>query len=199
MLCLDWPFWFLWWQNALKQKLSGNFDKMHHFCDISKSRRVYSMLKGPTVRSQVKWESRPGALLLLVYKGGMPRVSFFIVVPSLSRTPLFETPWTIGLQAPLSSIISRSLLKFTSIDLVMLSTHSILWSSPIPFAFNLCQPQGLFQWVHTLLASLKFKRKKSGMERKTQDHSSTQGFLEEKPSCLLLLSRFSHVRLCAIP
>ena len=105
---------------------------MHHFCDISKSRRVYSMLKGRTVRSQVKWESRPGALLLLVYKGGMPRVSFFIVVQSLSRTPLFETPWTIGLQAPLSSIISRSLLKFMSIESVMLSNHLII-CGPLSF------------------------------------------------------------------
>ena len=36
------------------------------------------------------------------------------------------TPRTIARQAPLFSIISQSLLKFTSIELVMLSNHLIL-------------------------------------------------------------------------
>ena len=34
-----------------------------------------------------------------------------------------------------------------SIELVMLSNHLILYRSPSPFAFNLSQHQGLFQWV----------------------------------------------------
>ena len=41
--------------------------------------------------------------------------------------------------------ISRSLLKFTSIESVMLSNHLSLPLSS-PFAFNLSQHQGLFQW-----------------------------------------------------
>ena len=36
------------------------------------------------------------------------------------------TPWTVALQAPLSFNISRSLLKFMSVELVMLSNHLIL-------------------------------------------------------------------------
>ena len=36
------------------------------------------------------------------------------------------TPWTEALQAPLSSTISRSLLKFMSIDSAMLSNHLFL-------------------------------------------------------------------------
>ena len=36
------------------------------------------------------------------------------------------TPWTIACQAPLFSTISWSLLKFISIELVMLSNHLIL-------------------------------------------------------------------------
>ena len=36
------------------------------------------------------------------------------------------TPWTVTCQAPLSSTISRSLFKFTSIELVMLPNHLIL-------------------------------------------------------------------------
>ena len=39
---------------------------------------------------------------------------------------LFETPWTTAHQAPLSSTISQSLLKFISIELVMLSNQLIL-------------------------------------------------------------------------
>ena len=49
-----------------------------------------------------------------------------IVVQSLSRVRLFVTPWTVALQAPLSSIISQSLLKFMSIESMMLSNHLIL-------------------------------------------------------------------------
>ena len=47
----------------------------------------------------------------------------------------------------LSSTISQSLLKFTSIESVMLSNppHPLLLSSPC--AFNLSRHQGFFQWV----------------------------------------------------
>ena len=48
-----------------------------------------------------------------------------VVVQLLSHIQLFETPWTIACQAPLSSI-SWSLLKFISIGSVMLSNHLIL-------------------------------------------------------------------------
>ena len=37
------------------------------------------------------------------------------------------TPWTVAYQAPLSSTISWSLLKFMSIESVMLSSHLILF------------------------------------------------------------------------
>ena len=48
-----------------------------------------------------------------------------IVVQSLSRVQLFVTPWTAAHQAPLSFTISWSLLKFMSIESVMLSNHLI--------------------------------------------------------------------------
>jgi len=54
------------------------------------------------------------------------RLLWFIVVQSLSRVQLFVTPWIAAHQASLSFIISQSLLKFMSIDLVMLSSHLIL-------------------------------------------------------------------------
>ena len=49
-----------------------------------------------------------------------------LIVQSLSCVWLFATPWTAACQAFLSFTISLSLLKFTSIKLVMLSDHLIL-------------------------------------------------------------------------
>ena len=48
-----------------------------------------------------------------------PRGSFVVVIQPLSSVQLFMTPWTAALQAPLSFTISRSLLKFMSIEWVM--------------------------------------------------------------------------------
>ena len=45
---------------------------------------------------------------------------------SLSRVPLFVTPWTTAHQASLSFTISRSLLKLMPIESVMPSNHLIL-------------------------------------------------------------------------
>ena len=47
----------------------------------------------------------------------------------LNHVWLFATSWTITHQAPLSSTISQSLLKFMSIKLVMLSNNLILCCS----------------------------------------------------------------------
>ena len=48
------------------------------------------------------------------------------VVQCLSCIWLFVTPWTAACQAPLSFTISWSLLRFMSIEWVMLSNHLIL-------------------------------------------------------------------------
>ena len=50
----------------------------------------------------------------------------FSSVQSLSRVQLFVTPWIAAHQASLSITNSRSSLKFTSIELVMPSSHLIL-------------------------------------------------------------------------
>ena len=47
-------------------------------------------------------------------------------VQSLSRIQLFATPWTAACQASLSITNSRSLLKLTSIELVMPSNRLVL-------------------------------------------------------------------------
>ena len=49
-----------------------------------------------------------------------------VVVQSLSYVQLFVTPWTAACQALLSFTISQSLLKHTSIKLMMPSNHLIL-------------------------------------------------------------------------
>ena len=50
----------------------------------------------------------------------------FSSVQSLSRVRLFATPWIIACQASLSITNSRSSLRLTSIESVMLSSHLIL-------------------------------------------------------------------------
>ena len=50
----------------------------------------------------------------------------YFVVHSLSRVSLFVTPRTAAQQTSLSFTISQSLLKFMSIESVMLSNHAIL-------------------------------------------------------------------------
>ena len=47
------------------------------------------------------------------------------VVQSLSHVQLFAAPWIVASQASLSSIISWSLLRFMSLESVMLSNHLI--------------------------------------------------------------------------
>ena len=67
------------------------------------------------------------------------------VVQWLNHVWLFATLWTAARQALLSFAISRSLLKFISVESVMVSIWSAVDSSP--FAFSLSKHQGLFQWV----------------------------------------------------
>ena len=50
----------------------------------------------------------------------------FSSVQLLSRVQFFVTPWTAACQASLSITNSQSLLKFMSMDSVMLSNHLIL-------------------------------------------------------------------------
>ena len=51
---------------------------------------------------------------------------FVVVVQFLSHVRFFVTPWTAASQTPLSFTISWRLLRFMSIELVMLSNHLIL-------------------------------------------------------------------------
>ena len=50
----------------------------------------------------------------------------FSSVQSLSRVPLFATPWIASRQASLSITFSQSSLRLTSTELVMSSSHLIL-------------------------------------------------------------------------
>ena len=52
-----------------------------------------------------------------------------LVVQLLSPVLLFVTSWTAACQASLSSTVSQSLLKFMSIESVLLSSHLILCCS----------------------------------------------------------------------
>ena len=75
---------------------------------------------------------------------GKKKPSKALVVQLLSSVQLFATPWTAAFQASLSLTVSQSLLNFTSIELVMLSNHLILWCSPKE-ATSLCQQRSISQ------------------------------------------------------
>ena len=72
------------------------------------------------------------------------RIEVVAVVQSLSHVCLSATPWTIALQASLSSTVSQSLLKFMSIESVTPSNQLILCHPTSP-ALNPSQHQSLFQ------------------------------------------------------
>ena len=73
------------------------------------------------------------------------------IVQLLSRVWLLATPWTTAHQAPLSSTVSQSLLRFMSIESVMPSNSLTLCRPPpSPPALSPSQHQGLFQWVDFL-------------------------------------------------
>ena len=55
-----------------------------------------------------------------------------VVVQSPSCVQLFMTPWSSACRVPLSSTISKSLLKFMSVELVMLSNHLVLCCPLLP-------------------------------------------------------------------
>ena len=70
-------------------------------------------------------------------------VSLLIIVLFLSCVWLFATLWTASPQASLSFMISYSLLKLMSTELMMPSNHLILLP-PSPPALNPSQHQNLF-------------------------------------------------------
>ena len=84
----------------------------------------------------------------------------FSSVQSLSRVQLFATPWIAARQASLSITNPRSILKLTSITLVMSFQPSHPLSSPSLPTFSLSQYQVLFQWVgssHQVAKVLEFQ------------------------------------------
>ena len=68
--------------------------------------------------------SAPSEVILI--NGNFIHSLVIVVVQLLSYIRLFVTPWISACQAPLSSIISQSLLKFMSIELVVLFNDLML-------------------------------------------------------------------------
>ena len=79
------------------------------------------------------------------------------------------TPWTVARQAPLSSTISWSLLKFMSIESVMLSNHLILCHLllllPPIFSSNI-------QYIYNKMSPVKEVGRRKGSEEKKQKRKS---------------------------
>ena len=101
------------------------------------------------------------------------KLSFvFVIIQSLSLVWLIVTPWTAVKQAPLSSTVSWSLLKFTSIESVMPSNHPMLCHPASSSAPNLSQHQDLFQWLgssHQVAKSIRASASASVLPMNIQD------------------------------
>ena len=82
------------------------------------------------LRSEKLRHLNRGELISLDMKISNP-IFLSLAVQSLSPVWLFATLWTVARHAPLSSTISRSLLKFMSIESVMQSSHPILCCPPL--------------------------------------------------------------------
>ena len=78
-------------------------------------------------RASAKGHS-PEAAELTTTRGGQQVLADGYVSQLLSCVQLFAISWTVAHQPPLSSPISQSLLKLTSIKLMMPSNHLILCS-----------------------------------------------------------------------
>ena len=74
--------------------------------------------------------SAPSEVILI--NGNFIHSLVIVVVQLLSYIRLFVTPWISACQAPLSSIISQSLLKFMSIELVVLFNDLMLCCPLLP-------------------------------------------------------------------
>ena len=81
----------------------------------------FSRMTTSGVQRQIQGKLRAVYLNLSMHQSHL-----VVVVQSLNHIRLFTTPWTAACQAPLSSTISQSSLKFMSIELVVLSNHLIL-------------------------------------------------------------------------
>ena len=66
---------------------------------------------------------------------GSSTIGSSVVVQSPSSVQLFATPYVVAHQAPLSSTISQNMLKYMSIELVMLSNHLFLCGTLFLSAF----------------------------------------------------------------
>jgi len=116
-------FLMSWWQKEI----------------VTGAKRIY-LERNTLHRQSVGHLRRPGSM-----------VEGFQFFRCCSAAKSWATHWDpTDCQAPASSTVSRSLLKFMSTELVMLSSHLIPCHSLLPFAYNLSQNQGLFQWVGSL-------------------------------------------------
>ena len=92
----------------------------------------------PFLAWQRPWEQKPVFLYSLLVS-----VWFVVVVQLLSCVRLFVPPLTSVHQASLSFTVSHSLLKFMSVQLVVLSNHLILWC-PVSFCIHSFPASGSF-------------------------------------------------------
>ena len=126
------------WESQGRLQLPG-------FSNLPQSSLLTRILTSRLLFSDTSYVQPPHNSSAEVGVCSVPTTYRFGGVQLLSYVRLFATPWTAACQASLSFTIYRSLLKFMSIEWVVLPSHSLLPFSP--FIFSLYQHQGLSQWT----------------------------------------------------
>ena len=129
------------WSRATAYGTMSPRCRFFYLFPLPSAQRVPWWQMGPTIlkmrwmtgtrigRSQRRWVDRhasrtfPGIILESIYSLNTHCAA---VVQPLSCVRLLVTPWTAACQAPLSFTVSQSLLRFMSIESVILSNHLIL-------------------------------------------------------------------------
>ena len=99
--------------------------------EIKLSNKIFSV-KVVMFRSESSYVESKECSLTTSYCASLERWQNLLLFFTLSLVWLFAIPWTVACQAPPSSTITWSWLKFMSIGLVMLSNHLSL-CSPLIF------------------------------------------------------------------
>ena len=140
-------------QNSLEMQIENPtfWDPMD--CSLPHS-SVHGVLQARVLDKNLWLNNNNSAFIPLPRKQGLQRhiyaLNLFSSVQSLSRVPLFATPWIAARQASLS--IHHQLPEFTQTHVLRVG-DAIQPSHPLSFPFppapNPSQHQSLFQWVNS--------------------------------------------------
>ena len=112
------------WTVACQAPVSMGFPSQEYWSGCYFFLQGIFLIQGlnPRLQHLLNWK----ADFFTIEPSGKPPLWHIVIAQLLSHVQLFVIPWTAACQAPLPFTISQSLLRFMSIESVMLSNHLIL-------------------------------------------------------------------------